>query len=175
MNQIRNILKTSYFWTKNGLNHGHAWARMGKQVTKLMNLDYFDVMNISSKFHWNLMTHMWDILKTAYFETKYGQIWAKNMGMPRQEWANMLWSSSVSTLYTKNISWKFHRNLMNLISDILKRVYFGTKYDLIWALIMGMPGQEWANMLSNSSLNSYSKIISWKFHRNLMNQIKDML
>ena len=31
------------------------------------------------------------------------------------------------------ITTKFHQNLMNQIRDILKTVYFGTKYGLIWA------------------------------------------
>ena len=32
----------------------------------------------------------------------------------------------------------------------LKTVYFRSNYDLIWAQIMGMSGQEWTNMLPNS-------------------------
>ena len=94
---LKNSIFWDQIWPNLGQKHGHAQARMGKLVMKLISLNSF---------------------------------------------------------HTKNISWKFHRNLMNLISDILKRVYFGTKYDLIWALIMGMPGQEWANMLSNSSLST---------------------
>ena len=39
---------------------------------------------------------------------------------------------SIHSLYTKNISLKFHRNLINQIQDILKKVYFGTKNGLIW-------------------------------------------
>ena len=77
---------------------------------------------------------------------------------------------SLKSFHTKNISWKFHQNLMNQIWDILKMACFGTKYDLIWAQIMGMPGQEWASVLLNSSVTtlkiprsfpeSFSKI-SW--------------
>ena len=38
-------------WPNLGLNDGHAWARMGEHVTKLISLDYFHAKNISSKFH----------------------------------------------------------------------------------------------------------------------------
>ena len=40
---------------------------------------------------------------------------------------------SPHSLYTKNISSKFHQNLMNQNRDILKKVYLGTINGLIWA------------------------------------------
>ena len=94
---LKNSIFWDQIWPNLGQKHGHAQARMGKLVMKLISLNSFHI---------------------------------------------------------KNISWKFHRNLKNLISDILERVYFGTKYDLIWDQIMDMPGQEWTNMLSNSSLSA---------------------
>ena len=53
---------------------------------------------------------------------------------------------SLLSFHTKNISSKFHQNLMKQIRDVLKTVYFGTKYFLIWAQMMGMPRQEWVNI-----------------------------
>ena len=56
--------------------NGHAWARMGEHVTKLISIHSFNTKNISSKFHGNLMNQIQDILKKVYFGTKYGLIWA---------------------------------------------------------------------------------------------------
>ena len=82
-------------WPNLGLNNGHARARMGEHVTKLISLHSFHIKNISSKFHRNLMNQIRDILKTVYFGTKYCLIWAQMMGMHRQEWPNMWPNSSV--------------------------------------------------------------------------------
>ena len=115
-----------------GLNDGHAQARMSKHVTKLISLHSFHTKNISSKFHQNLMNQIRDILKTVYFGTKYGLIWAEMMGQAKMgEYMTKL--ISLHSFHTKNISSKFHQNLMNQIRYILKTVYFGTKYGLIWA------------------------------------------
>ena len=59
-----------------GLNDGHARARMGEHVTKLITLHYFHTKNISSKFHQNLMNPIQDIFKKVYFGTKNYLIWA---------------------------------------------------------------------------------------------------
>ena len=54
-------------WPNLGLNDGHARARMGEHVTKLVSLHSLYTKNISSKFHRNLMNQIQDILKTVYF------------------------------------------------------------------------------------------------------------
>ena len=38
-------------WTNSGLTHGYAQAGMGKHVTKLTNINSFQINNISFKFH----------------------------------------------------------------------------------------------------------------------------
>ena len=38
-------------WPNLGLNDGHAWARMGEHVTKLISLHSFHTKTISTKFH----------------------------------------------------------------------------------------------------------------------------
>ena len=50
----------------------------------------------------------------------------------------------------------------------------GIFWDQIWPKLdpNGMPGQEWARMLPNSF---HIKKIYWKLHRNLMNQIEDLM
>ena len=63
-------------WHNLGLNDGHARARMGKHVTKLISIHYLYTKKISSKFHQNLKNQILDVLKTVYFRTKYGLIWA---------------------------------------------------------------------------------------------------
>ena len=130
MNQIQDMLQTVYLGTKYGLNDGHARARMGEHVTKLIRLHSLYTKNISSKFPQNLMNKIRDILKKVYFGTKYGL----NDGHARERMGeHMTKLISLHSLYTKNIFSKFPQNLMNQIRDILKKVYFGTKYGLIWA------------------------------------------
>ena len=63
-------------WPNLGLNDGHAQARMGEHVPKLITLHSSHTKNISSKFHQNLMNQIQDILKKVYFGTKNGLIWA---------------------------------------------------------------------------------------------------
>ena len=54
-------------WPNLGLNDGHGRARMNEHVTKLTSLYYFYIMNISSKFHRNLMKKIQDILENVHF------------------------------------------------------------------------------------------------------------
>ena len=86
MNQIREILKMAQFWTKYGLilevTYENTLARMGKYVKKFIRPNSFHIKNISSKFHRNIMNQIWNILKTAYFGTKYGLMWTEILGMP---------------------------------------------------------------------------------------------
>ena len=81
MNQNRYIyIKKGILWDQKwpnvGLNDGHARARMGEHVIKLISLHCFHTKNISSKFPQNLMNQIRDILKKVYFGTKYGLTWA---------------------------------------------------------------------------------------------------
>ena len=59
-----------------GLNDGHAQARMGEHVTKLVSLHSLYTKNLSSKFHQNPMNQIQDIYKKVYFGTKNDLIWA---------------------------------------------------------------------------------------------------
>ena len=58
------------------LNDGHARARMGEHVAKLISLHSIYTKNLSSKFHQNLMKQIKYKLKNVYFGTKNGLIWA---------------------------------------------------------------------------------------------------
>ena len=49
-------------WHNLGLEDLHAWARLGKHVTKLISFHSLYTKNISSKFHQNLMNQIQDIL-----------------------------------------------------------------------------------------------------------------
>ena len=93
MIQNRDNMEQGIFWDQIWpnlvLNYGHDWARMGEHVTKLISLYSLYTKNISSMFHQNLINQSRDILKKVHLGTKNGLIWAKMMGMPGQEWANM--------------------------------------------------------------------------------------
>ena len=54
-------------WPNLGLNDGHARARMGEHVTKLITLHSFHTKNISSKFHRNLMNENRAMLENVHF------------------------------------------------------------------------------------------------------------
>ena len=73
---IENCIFWDQIWPKLGLNAGHARARMGEHVAKLISLHSIYTKNLSSKFHQNLMKQIQDTLKKVYFGTKNGLIWA---------------------------------------------------------------------------------------------------
>ena len=52
-------------WPNLGLYDGHARARIGEHVTKLISLHSFSAKNNSSKFNRNLMNQIQDMLKTV--------------------------------------------------------------------------------------------------------------
>ena len=54
-------------WPNLGPNDGHAWARMGELLTKLISLHSFHTKNISSKFHRNLMNQNRNMLENVHF------------------------------------------------------------------------------------------------------------
>ena len=54
-------------WPKLDLNDGHARARIGEHVTKLITLHCFHTKNISSKFHRNLMNQNRNMLENVHF------------------------------------------------------------------------------------------------------------
>ena len=54
-------------WPNLDLNDGHARARIGEHVTKLISLHSFHTKNISSKFHRNLMDQNRVMLENVHF------------------------------------------------------------------------------------------------------------
>ena len=54
-------------WSNFGLNNGHARARMGEYVTKLISIHSLYTKNISSKFHRNLMNQNLNMLENIHF------------------------------------------------------------------------------------------------------------
>ena len=54
-------------WSNLGLNDGHARARMGEHVTKLISIHSLYSKNISSKFHRNLMNQNRNMLENVHF------------------------------------------------------------------------------------------------------------
>ena len=61
-------------WPNLGLNDGHAWARMGEHVTKLISLHSLYTKNISSKFRRNLMKRNRYMLERPHFGHHFGPI-----------------------------------------------------------------------------------------------------
>ena len=80
------------------------------------------------------------------------------------------------SFHTKNISWKFHRNLMNQIQDMLKNSIFWDKILPNLGLTDGHAGARMGKhetkLVSPDSF--HTKNISSRFHRNQMNQIQDI-
>ena len=64
---IENGIFWDQIWPNLGLNDGHARARMGEHVTKLISLHSFHTKNISSKFYQNLMNQNRDMLENVDF------------------------------------------------------------------------------------------------------------
>ena len=100
MSQIRDVLKTSYSRTENGLNDTTCMSK-NRQTSyetyhSRFSSCYEHFLKVSLKSDDSRVVRY---LKTGYLETKYGQIYTKSIGMPRQEWTNMLCSSSLLTLF----------------------------------------------------------------------------
>ena len=131
---IENCIFLDQIWPKFGLNDGHARARTGEHVAKLISLPFSlyqePFLKVSSKS---------DEPNSRYIEKGifWDQTWPNlglNDGHTRARIGEHVTKLiSLHSLYTKNLSSKFHQNLMNQIQDILKKVYFGTKNDLIWS------------------------------------------
>ena len=74
---------------------------------------------------------------------------------------------SVNSFVIKNISWKFHRNLMNQIRDIFKGQILASNMTLFGPKWWACPGKYGKHTTKLISLNYfYIKNISSKFHRN---------
>ena len=69
MNQNRDNIDKGILWEQKWPNDGHARARMGEHVTKLISHHSFHTKNISSEFHRNLMKQIHDMLKNIHFGT----------------------------------------------------------------------------------------------------------
>ena len=64
---IENGIFWDQIWLNLGLNDGHAQARMGEHVTKLISIHSLYTKNISSKFHRNLMNQNRNMLENIHF------------------------------------------------------------------------------------------------------------
>ena len=79
------------------------------------------------KFRQNLMNQIQDIEKGIFWDQKWPNLGLKDGHARARMGEHVTKLTSLHSFHTKNISSKFHRNLMKQIQDILENVHFQTQ------------------------------------------------